>query len=279
MNLASALAFPLRVGLTAADTALGLAESVIGTVRVAVSPSTYSALGAVGLPDTRGTLGLLQQVSELAADNRPLGHALRPGGPLDRLLAPGGAVDRLTAPEGPLERLLVPGGPLDRITAPGGPLDRVLADDGALDRLLSEGGLLDRLTTPDGPLERLLAQDGAVERLTAPGGIVDTAIKPGGVVERALAEGGVLDILLSERGALERLLAEGGPLDQIVSLSETLAQLAPGIHQMHLSIDLLQETVELLRGAVGPLGDLAGKLPGRWLRSGGTGKGELSPPD
>ncbi|MBH0119330.1 ABC transporter [Rhodococcus sp. CX] len=208
MNLASALAFPLRVGLTAADTALGIAESVIGTVRVAVSPATYETLGAVGLTDTRGTLGLLQQVSELASDNRPLGHALRPGGPLDRLLAPGGAV----------------------------------------------------------------------ERLLAPGGIVDTAIKPGGVVERALTEGGVLDVLLSERGALERLLAEGGPLDQIVSLSETLAQLTPGIQQMHLSIDLLQETVELLRGAVGPLGDLAGKLPGRWLRSGGaSGKGELPP--
>ncbi len=101
------------------------------------------------------------------------------------------------------------------------------------------------------------------------------AIRPGGVVERALAQGGVLDVLLSEQGALERLLAEGGPLDQIVSLSETLAHLTPGISQMNASIDMLQETVELLRGAVGPLGDLAGRLPGRWLRS---GKGELLPP-
>lgn len=275
MNLASVIAMPLRVGLAAADTALGVAEAVIGTVRVATAPATYSTLGAVGLPDTRTSLGLLQQVSRLTAEDRGLGQALRPDGPLDRLLAAGGPVDRLTEPGGLLERLLEPGGALDRITAPGGPLDRVLADDGALDRLLSEGGLLDRITAPDGPLERLLAQDGAVERITAPGGIVDTAIRPGGVVERALAEGGVLDMLLSERGALERLLAEGGPLDQIVLLSETLAGLTPDISRMTTSIDMLQETAELLRGAVGPLGDLAGRLPGRWLRS---SKGELLPP-
>jgi hypothetical protein len=275
MNLGSVLSAPLRVGLAAADSALLVAETVIGTIRIAVQPTTYSALGAVGLTDTRDSLGLLQQVSRLTADDRGLGQALRPGGPLDRLLATGGPVDRLTAPGGPLERLLEPGGALDRLTVPDGPLDRILADDGALDRLLSEGGLLDRITAQDGPLERLLAQDGAVERLTEPGGLVDTALRPGGVVERVLADGGTLDVLLSEHGALERLLAEGGPLDQIVSLSETLASLTPGIVRMNASVDTLQETVELLRGAVGPLGDLAGKLPGRWLRS---SKGELLPP-
>ena len=114
-----------------------------------------------------------------------------------------------------------------------------------------------------------------MERLTSPGGIVDVATRPGGVVERALAEGGALEVLLAEQGALDRLLARGGPLDQIVSLSATLAELTPGIIKMNASVDMLQETVELLRGAVGPLGDLAGRLPGRWLRG---SKGELMPP-
>lgn len=53
---------------------------------------------------------------------------------------------------------------------------------------------------------------------------------------------------------------------------------------MSTSIDVLQETAELLREAVGPLGDLAGKLPGRWLRSnsggsGNSGRHELRAPD
>ncbi|MFD3810157.1 ABC transporter [Rhodococcus sp. NPDC058639] len=275
MSLGFTLALPLRVGLSVADTALGITEAVIGTVRIAVSPQTYSALGAVGFPDARSSMGLLQQLSTLTSEDRGLGQAMRPGGPLDRLLEPGGPVDRLTAPRGLLDRLLEPGGALDRLTAPGGPLDRVLADDGALDRLLSDGGLLDRMTAPEGPLERLLAQDGAVERLTAPGGIVDVATRPGGVVERALAPGGVLEVLLAEQGALDRLLTKGGPLDQIESLAATLAELTPGIISMNASVDMLRETVELLRGAVGPLGDLAGRLPGRWLRG---GKGELIPP-
>ena len=134
MSLGSALALPLRVGLSVADTALGITEVVVGTVRIAVSPQTYSALGAVGLPAARSSRGLLQQISTLTSEDRALGQAMRPGGPLDRLLEPGGPVDRLTAPGGLLDRLLVPGGALDRLTAPGGPLDRVLADDGALDR-------------------------------------------------------------------------------------------------------------------------------------------------
>ena len=97
-------------------------------------------------------------------------------------------------------------------------------------------------------------------------------------------DGRVLVIAEGPRDALERLLAKGGPLDQIVSLSETLVQLTPTIHRMSTSIDVLQETAELLREAVGPLGDLAGKLPGRWLRSGSggsanSGRHELRAPD
>ena len=106
MNLGSVLVMPVRVGLTAAEAALSVAETVVGTVRVAASPTTYSALGAVGLPDTRSSVGLLQQISKLTSEDRGLGHALRPGGPLDRLLAPGGPVDRLTEPGGLLDRLL-----------------------------------------------------------------------------------------------------------------------------------------------------------------------------
>ncbi|OOL32000.1 ABC transporter, partial [Rhodococcus rhodochrous] len=89
MSLASALAFPVRLGFAAADSALGVAEGAIATVRLAVSPQTYAGLSAVGVANPRGPLGLLQQVSVLAADDRPLGQALRPDGPLDRLLAPG----------------------------------------------------------------------------------------------------------------------------------------------------------------------------------------------
>ncbi len=90
-------------------------------------------------------------------------------------------------------------------------------------------------------------------------------------MDRALAENGILETLLSEGGAFERLIAEGGPLDQIVALSETLTALAPNLERMSASIDLLQETVGgILSAAVGPLGDLAGKLPGRWLK----GKGD-----
>ena len=35
---------------------------------------------------------------------------------------------------------------------------------------------------------------------------------------------------------------------------------------MSASIEILQETVEILSAAVGPLGELAGKLPNRWLK-------------
>ncbi|RIK03405.1 MAG: ABC transporter, partial [Acidobacteria bacterium] len=49
MSLASALAFPVRLGFAAADSALGVAEGVIGTVRLAVSPQTYAGLNAVGV--------------------------------------------------------------------------------------------------------------------------------------------------------------------------------------------------------------------------------------
>lgn len=38
MSLASALAFPVRLGFAAADSALGVAEGAIATVRLAISP-------------------------------------------------------------------------------------------------------------------------------------------------------------------------------------------------------------------------------------------------
>jgi hypothetical protein len=35
---------------------------------------------------------------------------------------------------------------------------------------------------------------------------------------------------------------------------------------MSASIEILQDTVAVLSAAVGPLGELAGKLPNRWLK-------------
>ena len=48
--------------------------------------------------------------------------------------------------------------------------------------------------------------------------------------------------------------------------------MAPKLENLGDSVELLRETVGVLSAAVGPLGELAGRLPGRWLRGGrGTG--------
>ena len=72
--------------------------------------------------------------------------------------------------------------------------------------------------------------------------------------------------MLAEEGAIERLTAKGGTLDQLVTLTDTLASLAPNIERMGVSITILQDSVEILSQAVNPLGELVGRLPNRWLK-------------
>ena len=61
----------------------------------------------------------------------------------------------------------------------------------------------------------------------------------------------------------------------MVKLSETLTSVAPNIERMSISIDILQDSVEILSAAVHPLGELVGRLPGRWLKSGKQSVHEL----
>lgn len=191
----------------------------------------------VVLADPEGHARLIALLADLTAAERPLGRALSQGGTLDRLLED----------DGPLQRLTQHDGALDRLLAEGGPLDRVIAVDGPLDRLLAPGGVVDRLTRPDGLLERLLSDEGALETLLTPGGL--------------------LDRLLTDDGFLEKLLADGGTLDQLVALGETLEHVHPRLAELSGLIPSLRESVDALTSTVGPLGELAGRLPGSRRRA------------
>lgn len=182
--------------------------------------------------DPQSPLGRIAAISRAAGTDRPLGRALAPGGFLDRLLAE----------DGPLGRILSENGAADRFLAPNGPLDRLLAPGGVLDRLLVE----------EGPLERLVADDGALDRLTRPGGALDTV----------LAEGGLLDRLLEDRGFVEKLVAHGGTLDQLVALGPILEKVHPRLLELVEVLPQLHDSVNTLSGTVGPLGDLANRIPG-----------------
>lgn len=183
--------------------------------------------------DPQSPLGRLAAIAEAAAPGRPLGRALARGGILDRVLSE----------QGPLARLLSEGGAADRLLAPGGPLDRLLAPGGVLDRLLVEGG----------PLERLVDTDGALDRLTRDGGVLDTVLREGGLVER----------LLMEEGFVEKLVAEGGTLDQLVALGPILEEVHPRLLELVGTLPELRASIEVLGESVGPLGDLANRIPGR----------------
>lgn len=161
-------------------------------------------------------------------------------------------IGQLAAPSGPIRRqggyadqfaaLVGPGGLAEQITKllsdPNGPvallqrLAAVTADDRPLGQAMAPGGALDHM----------LDQDGVAGRLTEPGGPID----------RLLTEGGLAETLLAEGGFLEKLTAEGGTLDQLVALGDT--------------IDRLQDAVQVLNAAVGPLSDLAGRIPGARTR-------------
>ncbi|GAB3660635.1 hypothetical protein GCM10027596_19650 [Nocardioides korecus] len=183
--------------------------------------------------DPQSPLGRLAELADAAGPARPLGRAIARGGILDRTLAE----------EGPLARLLSEGGAADRLLEPGGPLDRLLAPGGVLDRLLVE----------DGPLERLVDEGGALDRVTREGGVLDIV----------LAEGGLLDRLLSEDGFVDKLVADGGTLDQLVALGPILEEVHPRLLDLVGVIPELRASIETLGESVGPLGDLANRLPGR----------------
>ncbi|MEP7090843.1 MAG: hypothetical protein ABI776_12135 [Nocardioidaceae bacterium] len=233
------VALPVRLTVAAAETTLALGHLVTadGPVRRkdGYADRVMIVIGRGGLvdrvthvlEDPRGPMGLLGVIAAVLAQDRPLGRALAEGGTLDRLLAPDG------------------------------PLQRMLGEGGAVDRLLVEGGALDQLVADDGPLERLLSAEGALDRVT----------RQGGVLDRLLQDDGLLTRLLSEDGFLDKLVAEGGTLDQLIALGETLERIQPRLADLIALIPELQQSVTTLNRAVGPLGDLANRLPGGRRRS------------
>jgi hypothetical protein len=216
------------------------------------------ALADLVLLPARVTVAAIDTTLALGSLVGPRGPIRREDGYADRvmlLIGRGGLVDRLdkalSDPQGTLSalasvgRVLDADRPLGRALAPGGALDRLFADDGPLTRLVDAGGALDKLVADDGPLERLLATEGALDRVTRPGG--------------------VLDRLLEEDGFLDKLMADGGTLDQLIELGATLERIQPRLAELSAVIPQLHRSVTTLSHAVGPLGELANRLP-RGLR-------------
>ena len=162
------------------------------------------------------------------------------------------ALGRLVDEEGPIRRrdgyadramlIIGPGGLVDRLT-------RVLTDPR---RPMSVVNTVTALLDQDRPVGRALARDGALDQVT----------RPGGVLDRLLAEDGLLERLLAEDGFVERLAAEGGTLDQLVALGATLERIQPRLAELIVLIPELHESVNTLNTSVGPLGELANRLPG-----------------
>jgi hypothetical protein len=249
MALLDVVTLPYRLTVAAASTTLALGHLVDpdGPIRRkdGYADRLMLIIGRDGLidrltevlSDPNGPMRLVNTATALIDQNRPVGRAL----------ASGGSMDRLLAADGPLYRMVVEGGTVDRI----------LSEGGAIDRLLAEGGPLDQLVVDDGPLDRLLRKDGALDRVT----------RSDGVLDRVLEEGGLLDRLLSEDGFVEKLVAEGGTLDQLVELGRTLERIRPRIAELLEVIPELHQSVDTLNRSVGPLGDLANRLPGSKRRA------------
>ena len=70
-----------------------------------------------------------------------------------------------------------------------------------------------------------------------------------------------LDRMLEDDGFVERLLADGGTLDQLVALGETLEAIQPRLAELAQVVPTLSSSADALHRAVGPIGDLAGRLP------------------
>jgi hypothetical protein len=244
MALLDLVTLPVRLTAAAIDTTLALGELVAedGPVRrrdgyadrlmLMIGKDGLVERLARALADPHGPMHLVNTVTALLDDRRPVGRALAPGGTLDRMLAADG--------------------PLFRMLDEGGTVDRILAEGGAVDRLLEEGGPLDQLVADDGPLERLLSTEGALDRLT----------RQGGTLDRLLRDDGLLDRLLSEEGFVDKLVADGGTLDQLVALGGTLEHIQPRIAELIALIPELHRSVDTLSESVGPLSDLANRIPG-----------------
>ncbi len=233
MALLDLVTLPLRVGVAATQVTLALGELV-----AADGPVRREGGYAARLMAVIGEGGHIERVARTLTD---------PNGPLTLVNALAAAM----SPDRPLGQALSENGAVDRLLAPDGPLHRIIAEEGALDRLLAEGGPLDQLVAPDGPLERLLASGGALDRITQDGGVLD----------RLLQDQGLLDRLLAEDGTLEKLTADGGTLDQLVALGATLEAIAPKLAELGVVIPELHASVNTLSDAVGPLSELAGRLP------------------
>ena len=251
MGLMDILTLPIRVTVATTQAALGMGQlaSPDGPLRrkggYADQLSTLIELADrlnKLLADPKGPVALVNNLAALTSDDRPLGKAIASGGALDRVLAEDGVVNRFTSN----------GGPVDRLLSEDGALERLLSAQGPLDRLLSEGGALDRITQQEGLLEQLLSRGGPLDRLLATGGAFDRITEQGGVLELLLREQGLADRLLAENGFVEKLTAEGGTLDQLLRLGDVLNH--------------LQESVLILNRAVGPLGELANRVPSSLLR-------------
>ena len=68
---------------------------------------------------------------------------------------------------------------------------------------------------------------------------------------------------------VERLVSDGGTLDQLVELGDTLEELTPRLEEIAPRLEdiarvvpSLSDSAESLHRAVGPLSDLAARLPG-----------------
>ncbi|MGZ4471726.1 MAG: hypothetical protein ACXVXM_07150, partial [Nocardioidaceae bacterium] len=101
------------------------------------------------------------------------------------------------------------------------------------------------------PVDRLLREEGALDRLT----------RPGGVLDRLLVEDGLLERLVTRDGFLEKLTADGGTLDQLVALGDTLERIQPRLAELAGLVPELHASVDALNRAVGPLSDVANRLP------------------
>lgn len=130
--------------------------------------------------------------------------------------------------------------------------------------VIGEGGYAAQIS------ERLGGEHGLVRLVTLLGeltGALDRLATPGGVLDRVLAEDALLDRLLTEDGFVDKLVAEGGTLDQLLELGATLERIQPRLQALEQLIPSLQESADALQQAVGPLGDLAGRLPGTRKRA------------
>jgi hypothetical protein len=224
MDLRGLALLPVRVTVAATQATLGLGHLASANGPILREGGYASRLGMI-----LGEGGLLEQVAKILADERgPVGLA--------------NTLADLTAADRPIGRALARDGLLDRMADEEGPFVRLLEAGGPLDRALGEDGPLYRLLAPGGPLDRLLAEEGAIDRI--------------------LAEGGLLDQLLAEQGIIEKLLAPGGTLDQLIELGATFDAIVPRLEALGNAIPNLNSAVNILSGAVEPLGALAGRLPG-----------------